>query len=48
MFEKAHGLDKLILQDGVETPAVERDFWSRNALLPAGTSIFEHPAILAA
>jgi len=48
MLEKAHGLDKLILQDGVEAPAIERDFWSRNALLPAGTSIFEHPAILAA
>ncbi len=47
-FEKAHGLDKLILQDEVEAPPVERDFWSRNALLPAGSSIFEHPAILAA
>lgn len=48
MLEKAHGLDRIILQDEVETPPVERDFWSRNALLPAGTSIFEHPAILAA
>lgn len=48
MLEKAHGLDKLILQDGVEARAVECDFWSRNALLPVGTSIFEHPAILAA
>ena len=48
MLEKAHGLDKLILQDGVEAPDVQRDFWSRNAMLPAGTSIFEHPAILAA
>lgn len=48
MLEKGHGLDKLILQDGVEAPAVERDFWTRNALLRAGTTIFEHPAILAA
>lgn len=48
MLEKAHGLDKLILQGEVDAQPVEPDFWSRNALLPAGTSIFDHPAILAA
>ena len=48
MLEKAHGLDKLILQDGVEALVLKRDFWSRNVLLPRGSSIFEHPAILAA
>ncbi|MDB5412461.1 MAG: helicase [Rubritepida sp.] len=48
MLDKAHGLDKLILQDEVEGAAVEPNFWSRNSMLPAGTNIFEHPAILAA
>lgn len=48
MLEKGHGLDKLILQSAAEASAGERDFWSRNALLPEGASIFEHPAILAA
>lgn len=52
MLEKGHGIDKLILEDGLKygdkAPSVERDFWSRNTRLSASTSIFEHPAILAA
>lgn len=48
MLEKAHGVDKLILESSAEAPGVEHDFWSRNAVLPVGMSIFEHPAILAA
>jgi hypothetical protein len=48
VLEKAHGLDKLILEGASEVLFDGLDFWSRNVLLPKSANIFEHPAILAA
>ncbi|MFG1285138.1 helicase-related protein [Xanthobacter autotrophicus] len=47
-IETGHGLDKLILEPGATEAVSDLDFWSRNALLPEGANIFEHPAIRAA
>lgn len=47
-IETGHGLDELILQPADRNAVSDLNFWSRNALLPEGASIFEHPAIRAA
>ena len=47
-LEKAHALDKILLEDATEGGDMLRDFWSRKVLLSKDVSIFDHPAILAA
>jgi hypothetical protein len=47
-LEKAHALDKIILEDETKGRAEAKDFWSRRVLLSENMSVFEHPAVLAA